>query len=189
MSDDNVIAFRARRSKQANEASAAPEGPSDAPPAIAGPPSESSQPGQAEPSPAPRAETLNPVPGQLIWLHCPTCGTIEYTELPMPGGRRHKCGTIVEEAVVDIDVRAEMTLAQANLRQIEAIGQLLEQHRQRYVEYERRLELIAGRRPEPYALDEERLTSLPVAEVDPLGLLISHALHNPTARFQKKDKP
>ena len=132
------------------------------------------------------AERPAPQPGRLAWLHCPTCGTLEYTELLVPGGRRHKCGSIVEEAVVEIDLRAEITLAEINLQRIAALGEYLEQQRQLFQEYQRRLALIGGAPPAPYPLSEEIVKALPVAEVDPLGLLISHALHNPARRFGKK---
>ena len=39
-----------------------------------------------------------PIPGWIVWLHCPKCNTLEYSEVPMPDGRVHKkCGTLVEE--------------------------------------------------------------------------------------------
>lgn len=129
----------------------------------------------------------SPLPGRLIWLHCPTCGTLEYTELVVSDGRRHKCGTIVEEAEVEIDVRAEMTVAEINLRRVAALEGYLRQQRARFEEYRHRLTLIAGATPKPYALTEERVKALPAAEVDPVGLIISEALHNPSKRFGKKE--
>ena len=45
-----------------------------------------------------------PIMGSLIWLHCPTCSTLEYTEVLALHGRTHKCGTVVlEEEVQDKD--------------------------------------------------------------------------------------
>ena len=61
-----------------------------------------------------------PIPGYLVWLHCPTCQTTEYTELRAKGGRLHnKCGTLVEEQEVAIDIRAEYTIVSRNLHLLE----------------------------------------------------------------------
>ena len=134
--------------------------------------------------PEKEAAPLGPIPGKLIWLHCPTCGTMQYTEVFMTGGRTHdSCGTQVKEAVVDIDVRAEFTLAGINLERLRALGSLLESQRARYEQYRERLGLMAGGEPEPYPLTEETLKALPVAEVDVLGLLVPNALLEPARRF------
>jgi hypothetical protein len=178
MSDqDKVISLAQRRAKRQAAAPPQPALPPDSPVATEGAPA------AAQPTVAPK-----PLPGQMVWLRCPACGTLEYSELLLPGGRRHKCGTIVEEAVVDLDVRAEWTVAGVNLSRIDALGRYLEHQRERFTEYQRRLELIAGQRPEPYPLNEDMVKTLPVAEVDALGLFISKALHDPAARFNKKDK-
>lgn len=142
------------------------------------------------PQPAPpEAGSREPVPGRLIWLHCPTCDTVEYTELDMPGGRRHKCGTAVEEVAVEIDVRAEATMAAINLQRIDTILQYLGQQRERFAEYQERLRLIAGQAVDPYPVEEGMLSELPVAEIDALGLLISRALHEPARRFAPEPEP
>lgn len=140
----------------------------------------------AEPDGAGEDAREAPVPGVLTWLHCPTCGTLEYTELPVPGGRRHKCGAVVEEAEVGIDVRAELTVAELNLRRVAALEGYLQQQRARFEEYRHRLGLIAGELPEPYTLTEDRVKALPAADVDPLGLIATEALHNPAQRFKKR---
>lgn len=125
-----------------------------------------------------------PLPAQLAWLFCPTCKTLEYTEMVVPGGRRHNtCGTIVLEAVVDVDARAEHTLAELNLRRLAALAELLDAQRKRFLEYQDRLVKAAGKPLAPYPLTEVSVQSLPVAEVDPLGLLISRFLHQPAERF------
>ena len=64
-----------------------------------------------------------PIPGWLGWLHWPKCETTEYTEILMAEGRNHKCGTLVEEKEVPIDVRAEYTIS---LRNLEILDNLLE---------------------------------------------------------------
>jgi hypothetical protein len=137
-------------------------------------------------TPAAAAEggDTRPVPARMVWLFCPTCKTLEYTELMLPGGRRHNvCGTMVQEAVVEVDTRAEYTLAELNLRRLAALAELLDAQRARFIEYQERLAKAAGRPLSAYPLTEVAVQSLPVAEVDPLGLLISRFLHQPAARF------
>ena len=126
-----------------------------------------------------------PVPGKLIWLRCPSCGTLEYTELEMPGGRSHKCGTVVEEAVVDVDIRAELTITAENLKRIDTIALYLRDQRERFMDYRQRLGLMGGGELKIYSLEDESVSKLPVAGVDAMGLLISTALHNPSARFSE----
>ena len=59
---------------------------------------------------------IAPMPGYIFWLHCPVCRTTEYTEVQVNGGRIHnKCGAIVEENAVPIDIRAEYTIIVRNL--------------------------------------------------------------------------
>lgn len=140
-------------------------------------------PGGAVPAPT-KDEDPRPVPAQMVWLFCPTCKTLEYTELVLPGGRRHNvCGTVVREAVVDVDARAEYTLAELNLRRLAALAELLDAQRARFIEYQERLAKAAGRTINAYPLTEVAVQNLPVAEVDPLGLLISRFLHQPATRF------
>ena len=125
-----------------------------------------------------------PVPGRLIWLYCPACRTVEYTELAMAGGRVHNvCGTQVQEAAVELDLRAEHTVARINLERLGVLEQLLASQRQRYEEYLHRLNVAAGRPLEPYAVSDESAAALPVADVDALGLLVSRFFHNPAAHF------
>jgi hypothetical protein len=125
-----------------------------------------------------------PLPGQIIWLHCPTCGTFEFTELAMAGGRTHRpCGTIVEEVPVDVDLRAEYTIAELNLQRLHELTRLIEGQIGRFEEYQRRLTTLAGQRPVPYDVDDPHAPQLPVAEMDALGMLVSQAMHNPQARF------
>ena len=131
-----------------------------------------------------RQEDTSPLAGQLIWLHCPTCGTYQYTEMAMEGGRQHNaCGTMVEEVTVDIDVRAEVTLADFNLQRLNDLAGFLEAEREKFEEYRKRLYLVAGRNVQGYPLTEETLKKLPVAEINPLGLLVPKALAHPETRF------
>ncbi|MEE8554983.1 MAG: hypothetical protein V3T00_03930, partial [bacterium] len=71
--DDNVISLEARRVRRRSER---------AEPGPAGD-------GEATPD-SKEAEAAGPLPGKLIWLHCPACDTLEYSEIEIPGGRRHK---------------------------------------------------------------------------------------------------
>jgi len=139
--------------------------------------------GTAEAAPPPAANA--PVPAKLVWLYCPVCETLEYTELILPGGRIHQiCGTRVEEVEVAVDARAEYSLAELNLRQLARLAELVEGQRVRFREFQRRLELAAGQSLSSYPLTEETVRVMPVAEVDPLGLLISAFLRQPLDRFR-----
>jgi hypothetical protein len=151
----------------------------DAAPGSTAPPASS---GSAAPA-SPAASV--PLPTQLIWLFCPACETLEYTELVLPNGRVHQsCGTQVEEVTVPVDARAEYSLAELNLRQLERLAELVEGQRARFREYQHRLELAAGQPLSSYPLTEDTVRVMPVAEVDPLGLFISVFLRQPLQRFR-----
>jgi len=145
----------------------------------------SSEPEQLETTAASTEEApTEPLPGKLTWLHCPTCGTLEYTEEYVPGGRIHnKCGTRVEEVVLDVDVRAEQTIAEFNLARLNMLSTWIEEQRRNFEVLQERLRKLAGGPPRAYALTEENLRRLPVAEVDALGLLVSNAFHQPSRHF------
>ncbi|MDH4248301.1 MAG: hypothetical protein OEW39_10835, partial [Deltaproteobacteria bacterium] len=142
-------------------------------------------PGEAPPPSAPGASAAaEPVDGRLFWLYCPTCHTLEYTELAMSGGRIHgPCGTRVQEASVDLDLRAEFTIAHLNLERVQLLETLLRQQRTRYQEYQHRLGLAAGVTLQPYDLKEGNLTRLDVVETDGLGLLISRFFSESSQHF------
>lgn len=125
-----------------------------------------------------------PVKGRLIWLFCPTCNTLEYTEMPMGGGRVHNtCGTQVTEAEVELDLRAETTIAGINLERIKILEDLLGGQRARYEEYRKRLALAAGQNLKPYTSPEEALGPVSVSDVDAFGLLISRFFKEPASLF------
>lgn len=129
-------------------------------------------------------ETAGPLAGQLIWLYCPTCKIVEYTEMRMTGGRVHNvCGTQVEESAVELDLRAECTIAEINLERLSILEHLLQSERMRYEEYRKRLALAAGRSIEAYPVSEETMERLPVEEVDAFGLLVSRFFHEPASHF------
>ena len=137
------------------------------------------------PQPSPENGMNEPaLPGKLVWLHCPTCDTYQYTELALSGGRQHNvCGTVVEEVEIEIDVRAEITIAEFNLQRLEDLSRVLESEKKNFDEYRKRLQLVAGKKVTGYALTEANLSRLPVATISPLGLLIPEALDNPKGRF------
>ena len=144
---------------------------------------------EAAPEAAPKAESgeqtpAAPLPGKLIWLHCPTCKTLEFTELSVPGGRVHNvCGTVVEEAALDVDLRAEYTIAELNLERLKMLSDLVAGQRNRFQEYQRRLKNMAGGKLSGYPNRDDTLKSLPVAGLDALGLIIPTALHEPGRHF------
>ena len=64
----------------------------------------------------------SPIPGFIVWLHCPKCNTLEYSEVTIPDGRVHKkCGTLVEEEEIQIDVRAEYTVSMRNSKRLDEL--------------------------------------------------------------------
>ncbi len=171
---DNIISLAERRSKKGRgEAANEAERPE---PTGAG--------AEADGAPDAGDQGLEPLPGKITWLYCPACKTLQYTEVWLPGGRVHNvCGNQVEQAEVEIDVRAETTIAEINLERLRMLEQMIAAERGRFEEYQKRLALIAGGPPRPYPLDEATLERLPVAEVGALGLLAPTALHDPISRF------
>lgn len=145
-------------------------------------------PGAAKTPPAeePAEASLEPMPGKMVWLRCPTCNSIEYTEVVMAGGRTHNtCGTQVEEVELDIDIRAQFTMSQFNLDRLELLENSIKDQKSLYREYTRRLQGMTHHPLVPYPLTEKILTALPVAEFDPLGLLVPDVLHNPRRHFEE----
>ena len=136
-----------------------------------------------------------------MWLSCPQCSTIEYTEIRAPYGRSHKCGAQVQEIEVEVDLRAELTITRFNL---ETIHTLLAQNKKNRLAklisrsldnalislkqseetYIQRLFLAAKGplKPYPGAIDELK-GRLPVKETNKLGMLISDFRHEPEKRF------
>lgn len=138
--------------------------------------------------------------GKMVWLYCPTCNTIEYTEVIAPNGRSHKCGTQVIEKEVEIDLRAELTITLYNL---ERINQLLKENRASKLKklfaksfdktlqkllfseemYLQRLN-VHGIDPYPGSLEEMK-DRLPIKVVNELGLYVSIFRYNPEERFSE----
>ncbi len=139
------------------------------------------------------ADKSAPIPGIIVWMHCPTCQATEYTELQMPGGRIHKCGTLVEEVEVAIDARAEYTISQRNLAILEKVSgkisdiknkiirkwlgneQLLEQIKANERDFQHRLELIAKEKITPYLDEWDPLENgIEIVKAQPTGILITN---------------
>lgn len=176
--DKNVISLDERRRTGGGRAHRPRTGRSG-PPAGGAPPERPAVSGSGAPG-------SDPAPGELIWLYCPTCRTLEYTELAMAGGRIHNaCGTQVQEMPVALDLRAEATIAHINLERLDILQGLLDGQRRRFEEYLQRLDLAAGRAVEPYAVSEDSVEGLPVADVDAFGLLVSRFFENPAQHFQE----
>ena len=143
-----------------------------------------------------------PLAGTLVWLNCPTCERIEYTEVVAPSGRTHSCGTQVEEKEVLLDLRGELTLAQANLARLEellaeagknrlmkllsrSMEKTLSQVKASEETYIERLQKAGDYQVTPYeGVIEEMTDRLPIAEKNPLGLWISKFRQHPERRFE-----
>mgnify|MGYP001035646839 CR=1 FL=1 len=146
-----------------------------------------------------------PIPGWLVWLHCPTCETTEYTEQLMLEGRYHKCGTLVEEQEVPIDVRAEYTISLRNLETLDnlldsqtpsrLLGRFLKtsrnslkQLRESEEEYQRRLRFIVNADVTPYPEDwTPEAAGMVVEVVQPPGLMLTEA-RQPQLHFSPPDQ-
>lgn len=140
--------------------------------------------------------------GKLVWLNCPTCQRLEYTEVIAPSGRTHSCGTVVEELEIELDLRAEFTFVQFNLAKInelidengsnrlkKILARSLDKNLKALLASEQmyagRLELAAGRKLTPYpGTPEELKEKLPLAEVNALGLWLSDFRLKPEDRFK-----
>ena len=138
-------------------------------------------------------EESRQIEGWLIWLHCPKCNTIEYTELRMPGGRVHKCGTLVEEVEIPIDVRAEFTIAQRNIDKLDELEEkqnsskvmkfvggkmksTIKQFRAREEEYQQRLQNMTSERLKYYPAQwDPKTQGVEITVSEPLGLEITEA--------------
>jgi len=134
-----------------------------------------------------------PIPGWIIWLHCPKCKSLEYSEIEMPDGRVHKCGTLVEEEEVQIDVRAEYTISLRNsLRLDELFKQtkipgflkplakkgigMLENLQAAEEEYRKRLKNITGGSVDAYSNDwDEKSLGMELITLEPLGIILTEA--------------
>ena len=153
-----------------------------------------------------KEEAEKPYPGVLVWLHCSSCKSVEYTEIVAPHGRTHMCGSIVKEVEVSLDLRAEYTITLLNLRKI---NELLEKNKESKLRklisksldnalialkqseetYMSKLHVAAGSQIPPYPGDLEKLRdSLPIKDTNKLGLLISDFRFKPEKRFDPEKK-
>ena len=141
--------------------------------------------------------------GIMVWLHCPKCDTIEYTEIVAPYGRVHSCGTQVEESNVELDIRAELTITRYNIEKIDRLIQENSKFTRRKL-FAKSLDkaFTALRKSEEIYLKrlrahdvpsypgniEDLKDKLPIREVNELGLLVSEFRYKPENRFVKKSK-
>ena len=135
-----------------------------------------------------------PITGWITWLYCPKCKSLEYSELEMPNGRVHKkCGTMVEEKEVQIDVRAEYTISLRNSRRLDELFKetkiptflkplakkgigMLENLHAAEVEYRKRLENIVNGPVNHYPDEwDEKSLEMKLKTLDPLGLILTEA--------------
>lgn len=145
-------------------------------------------------------------PGVMVWLHCPTCKRIEYTEIVAPNGRTHSCGTLVEEAEVAVDFRAELTIAKKNLERIHELRQsnsgsplkkLMAKSMEKGLKnlemveeiYIQRIMAASSNQATPYPGDFEAIKEkLPIKETNKLGLYISEFRSEPEKRFSTRSE-
>ncbi len=140
-------------------------------------------------------------PGRMVWLHCPKCKVVEYTEIVAPHGRKHLCGTDVEEDVVELDIRAEATIARYNIERIDRLvrgkggfirGKLFAKTMNKAFAAIRKseetyLEILGADGIPSYPGDIEDLKEkLPIKSVNRLGLLISEFRYKPEDRFAER---
>jgi len=135
-----------------------------------------------------------PIPGWIFWLHCPNCKSLEYSEVEMPDGRVHKkCGTLVEEEEVHIDVRAEYTVSLRNSLRLDGLFKqtkipgflkplakkgigMLENLQAAEEEYRKRLNNIAGGSVDAYHDDwDEKSLGMELKMLEPLGIILTEA--------------
>ena len=146
-----------------------------------------------------------PISGWITWLYCPKCKSLEYSELEMPNGRVHKkCGSLVEEEEVQIDVRAEYTISLRNSKRLDGLFKetkiptflkplakkgigMLENLQAAEVEYRKRLENIVNGPVNPYSDDwHEKSLDMELKTLDPLGLILTEA-RQPNLHFPEVD--
>ena len=72
-------------------------------------------------------QSTEPEMGILIWLYCPNCKTLQYTENQASNGRKHKCGADVMEIEVPLDLTAENTICLKNLSILEELQQQIKE--------------------------------------------------------------
>lgn len=152
-----------------------------------------------------KEEEKNEIPcyGCMVWLHCPTCNKMEYTEVQSPYGRTHKCGTQVFERNVELDLRAEVTITQENIKILQSLiqeqeksklkqlfiksfGGLIQKMLDHENDYLQRI-LIAGKnKVQAYSgIFKDIMHKLPIEETNPLGVHISTFRFQPEKRFQE----
>jgi hypothetical protein len=140
--------------------------------------------------------------GLLVWLHCPSCKTLEYSEIISSEGRLHKCGKEVSEQEVAIDITAEYTICKRNLLHLEELEnhlsksslkqkkvfqKLVDNLKNNELEMIKKLQKITKKNP-LVAYDKKTAEALfSTAHANDMGLVISDFRFQPKARFQKTE--
>ena len=131
----------------------------------------------------------------LVWLYCPSCQTIEYSELLAPAGRFHKCGTKVLEQEVKVDITAEFTICQKNISYLENLEK--KEQAKTFSQFIKKLKFIELQMIDKlkritkqkeiffYEWKKENQHLLPIAQINSLGLIISNFRFCPEKRFSK----
>ncbi len=137
--------------------------------------------------------------GILVWLYCPHCKTLQYTESQAPYGRRHKCGVDIMEIEVPLDLTAENTICLKNLSILEELQQQIEEKKEkgandilkRVLEHCRKEELSMMEKLKNISKNKKCLSyswedkkKLPIANINPLGLYLSEFRFKPEIRFK-----
>lgn len=143
-----------------------------------------------------------PLLGTMIWLSCPKCKTIEYTEIVAPTGRQHSCRTQVDEVEIEVDLRAEVTIVLHNLTRLQevmtpkkkgmirklaakALDKALQSLKFSEEVYLARLQQATMQEIKPYEGNMEEIKEkLPIKETNSLGLWISEFRYQPEQRFK-----
>ncbi len=145
-------------------------------------------------------QSTEPEMGILIWLYCPNCKTLQYTENQASNGRKHKCGADVMEIEVPLDLTAENTICLKNLSILEELQQQIKEKKEekgandillRILEHCKREELSmieklqkASKNKKCFSYSWEDKKKLPIADVNPLGLYLSEFRFKPEIRFK-----
>ena len=145
-------------------------------------------------------QSTEPEMGILIWLYCPNCKTLQYTENQASNGRKHKCGADVMEIEVPLDLTAENTICLKNLSILEELQQQIKEKKEekgandillRILEHCKREELSmieklqkASKNKKCFSYSWEDKKKLPIADVNPLGLYLSEFRFKPESALK-----
>ena len=138
--------------------------------------------------------------GILVWLYCPNCKTLQYTEFQATQGRKHKCGADVIEIEVPLDLTAENTICLKNLSILEELQQQIKEKKEeagvtnilsKVLEHCKKEELAMIEKLQKISKNKKCFSyswkdkkKLPIADINPLGLYLSEFRFKPEIRFK-----